>query len=121
MKTPDGLRIYGAKTFGTRSVAVYLGGIDPGKVNNWIHSATCGFPKPDITTCGPDNVSGYSWFEHTLPGIRAWYEVWEGMDPAEAAAFWVKVDELIETSPRRGEIRLRHPAPQIPGQTSVQL
>jgi hypothetical protein len=120
MKTPDGLRIHGVKTYGTRAVAVYLGGIDPGKVNNWIHSSN-GFPKPDITTCGPDNVSGYSWFEESLPGIRAWYEVWEGLNPAEAAAYWNKVDELIETSPRRGDIRVRRPSPQIPGQTSVQL
>lgn len=120
MKTPDGLRIYGVKAYGTRAVAVYLGGIDPGKVNNWVHSNN-GFPKPDITTCGPDNVSGYSWLEESLPGLRAWFEVWEGMNLVEASKYWAKVDELLEIAPRRGDVRVQRPQPQIPGQTSVDL
>lgn len=121
MKIPEGARVYGKPSFGTRAVAVYLGGIDPGKVNNWIHSDTIGFPKPDVTTLGPDSVSGYSWYMETLPSLRAWWDLYNGTPIAEATAYWQRLDELIEVSPRRGDIRMRREAPQIPGQTSVEL
>lgn len=116
MKVPDNLRIHGRAAYGTRAVAVYLGGIAPGKVNGWIHSKELGFPKPDLTNCGPDNVSGYSWFPESLPGLRAWYDAYLGMSVEESLTYWKAVDAQLEAAPARSSVSVHRAAQQNPGQ-----